>query len=161
MARLDTTPADFQGHAALRRGRATLPQQVYHVTIATRRRCPVFDDFVAGCAAARSFTLEASLGDATLMAWVLMPDHAHWLLQLGTRDTLARVVGRMKACSAREVNRTTARSGPLWDRAYHDHALRQEEDLASIARYIVANPLRAGLVTSVRNYPFWDAIWLL
>ena len=95
-----------------------------------------------------------------LMAWVLMPDHAHWLLQLGARDTLARVVGRMKACSAREVNQVTARSGTLWERAYHDHAVRKEEDLEAIARYIIANPLRAGLTASVRDYPFWDAIWL-
>jgi len=29
-----------------------------------------------------------------------------------------------------------------------------------VARYIVANPLRAGLVESVRDYPHWDAIWL-
>jgi putative transposase len=157
---MDTTSAIFRGHGALRHGRASHPHQAYHVTVATCRRFPVFDDFVAGCAAARSFTDQASLGDATLMAWVLMPDHAHWLLQLGERDTLARVIGRMKACSAREVNRATARSGSLWERAYHDHAVRKEEDLEAIARYIVANPLRAGLTASIRDYPFWDAIWL-
>jgi REP element-mobilizing transposase RayT len=48
----------------------------------------------------------------------------------------------------------------LWQEGYHDHALRQEEDIKQIARYIVANPLRAGLVQSVADYPLWDAIWL-
>ena len=43
---------------------------------------------------------------------------------------------------------------------YYDHALRQEEDMQKIARYIVANPIRAGLVNKVGDYPHWDAIWL-
>ncbi|MBB5859537.1 hypothetical protein GGR69_001194 [Xanthomonas arboricola] len=29
-----------------------------------------------------------------------------------------------------------------------------------MARYLIANPLRAGLVARVGDYPFWDAIWL-
>ncbi|TXL18578.1 hypothetical protein BMR04_00075 [Methylococcaceae bacterium HT3] len=48
----------------------------------------------------------------------------------------------------------------LWQDGYHDHAVRKEEDLLQIARYIIANPLRAGLVKKVADYPLWDAIWL-
>jgi putative transposase len=32
--------------------------------------------------------------------------------------------------------------------------------LRNLARYVVANPLRAGLVDSIRDYPHWDAVWL-
>jgi REP element-mobilizing transposase RayT len=49
---------------------------------------------------------------------------------------------------------------PVWQNGFHDHALRQEEDLAEVARYIVANPLRAGLVERLGDYPHWHAIWL-
>ena len=35
-----------------------------------------------------------------------------------------------------------------------------DEDLVAVARYIVANPVRAGLVKNVRDYPHWDAVWL-
>jgi len=38
--------------------------------------------------------------------------------------------------------------------------MRKEEDLQALARYIVANPLRAGLVKRVGDYPHWDAMWL-
>ena len=38
--------------------------------------------------------------------------------------------------------------------------LRKEEDILEIARYIVANPLRAGLVKKLNDYPLWDAIWV-
>ncbi len=94
------------------------------------------------------------------MAWVLMPDHAHWLLQLGERESLASVVNRLKAGSARAANTVLGRGGSLWSRAYHDHAVRSDEDVRAVARYIIANPIRAGLVQHVGDYPFWNAIWL-
>jgi hypothetical protein len=48
----------------------------------------------------------------------------------------------------------------VWQSGFHDRALRQEEELQTIARYIVANPLRAGLVKRVGDYAHWDAMWL-
>ena len=95
-----------------------------------------------------------------MLAWVLMPDHVHWLIALGEQYTLDIVVGRLKAISARNVNQACVRAGAVWARAYHDHALRGDENLASVAHYIVANPLRAGLVKSVAHYPFWNAVFL-
>jgi len=147
------------GHKALRRGRCSLPRHVYLVTTATLDRQEFFSDFHAGCAAVRQFVNPRILGDACLPAWVLMPDHAHWLLQLGDRDRLAVVVNRMKSASARGANRVIGRQGGLWQPAYHDHALRKEQDLKGVARYIIANPLRAGLVRKVGDYPFWNACW--
>jgi hypothetical protein len=48
----------------------------------------------------------------------------------------------------------------MWQKGFHDRAIRREEDLRAVARYIIANPLRAGLVRRVHDYPLWDAIWL-
>ena len=89
-----------------------------------------------------------------------MPDHAHWLLQLGDTEPLRRVVARLKTVSAERVNACSRRMGAVWSRAYHDRALRADEDMAAVARYIVANPLRAGLGRRVGEYPYWNAIWL-
>lgn len=147
-------------HAALRRGRVSLSQQVYHVTISTHSRLPVFKNHRAAVAAARCFHDAELLGDARMRAWVLMPDHTHWLLQLGNRDTLSIVVARLKSASARKVNRAIGHTGCLWATAYHDHALRREEDVATMTRYIIENPLRAGLVEHIGDYPFWDSTWL-
>jgi len=148
------------GHRALRLGRVSIPNHVYLVTTATVSRQAVFQDFRAGCAAARCFEDRAILGDATMLAWVLMPDHAHWLIQLGEADALASVVTRLKSASSRLANRELARSGALWEPAYHDHCLRKEEDLREVARYVISNPLRASLVRRVADYPFWNAVWL-
>jgi len=66
----------------------------------------------------------------------------------------------MKGRSARAVNALLGARGRLWDRGVHDHALRSDESLRAVARYIVLNPVRAGLVRKVGLYPFWDAVWL-
>ncbi|NMM36570.1 MAG: transposase [Glaciimonas sp.] len=149
-----------EGHTALRHGRASLTGQIYHVSTTTICRSRLFADFRMGCVAARCFESRTTLVDAQMLAWVLMPDHVHWLIQLGEKTTLDTLVSRLKATSARNVNQISHRTGAVWARAYHDHALRSDEDLASVARYIVANPLRAGLVKSVAHYPFWNAIFL-
>lgn len=89
-----------------------------------------------------------------------MPDHFHGLLQLGEDAPIQDVVRRFKGNTARNVNHITGQEGALWQPGYHDHALRKEENLRETARYVVANPLRAGLVSRLGAYPFWNAEWL-
>jgi len=137
-----------------------MARHIYHVTVATNARRCVFAGFDAACAASRAFETRTFQGDAILLAWVLMPDHAHWLLQLGERDSLSTVVSRLKSASARHANLALDNSGRIWGRAFHDRAMRTEEAVLETARYIVANPVRAGLVKRVGDYPFWNTIWL-
>ncbi len=90
-----------------------------------------------------------------------MPDHAHWLLRLGDDDCLSAAVNRLKSASARSSNRAAGCGGQrLWQHGFHDHALRQESQLLQAARYIVLNPVRAGLVTNMRDYPYWNCAFL-
>jgi hypothetical protein len=47
----------------------------------------------------------------------------------------------------------------VWERGFHDRALRHEDDLVDMARYLVLNPVRARVVRRIGDYPYWDAIW--
>lgn len=94
------------------------------------------------------------------MCWVLLPDHVHLLLQMGEMESLSRLMNRIKANTARKVNLTLDRKDQLWEKGFHDKAIRAEENIIDIARYIVMNPVRAGLVKNVGMYPYWNAIWL-
>ncbi len=145
---------------ALRVGRFSQAGGIYLVTTATAGRLPVFADF--GCArmVVREMRCLAVQGDLTSLAWVLMPDHLHWMFALGVERELGEVIKTLKARSAQRANRFEGMSGPLWQRAFHDHALREEKEILPTARYIIANPLRAGLVQRVGDYPHWDAVWL-
>lgn len=89
-----------------------------------------------------------------------MPDHLHWLVQLKSGKSISRIVNDAKAHSARRLNQLLAQRGRIWQKGFHDHAMRTDEDVIATARYIVANPLRAGLVKRMGDYPFWDAVWV-
>ncbi len=88
-----------------------------------------------------------------------MPDHFHWLVEL-ENCSLRRLMRETKSLITRELNLYSGRSGVLWQQGFHDRALRRDEDLVKMARYVVANPLRAGLVEKLGDYPLWDAIWV-
>jgi REP element-mobilizing transposase RayT len=138
----------------LRKGRYSSANQVYLITTVTQHREPIFNDFNAARAMVRLLMNEQLLGRADTLAFVIMPDHLHWLMTLTGQIGLSQVMQSLKTLSAKKIGH------PVWQAGFHDHALRQEEDLLATARYIVTNPLRAGLVQHIGDYPHWDAIWL-
>ena len=140
----------------LRRGRVSLSSQVYLVTMVSSDRSPVFEDFFAARCVVRTLHEQSIVSVAETLAFVVMPDHVHWLMQLNGDVGLGEVVRRCKA----KVSLEMGLGKSVWQRGFHDHALRSEEDVVTIARYVVANPLRAGLVNSIGDYPHWDAIWM-
>lgn len=89
-----------------------------------------------------------------------MPDHLHLLIALGTEESLSGVVQKTKSNTARELKACNPRVEQVWAPAFHDRALRRDEDICGVARYLVLNPVRAGLVRRVGDYPFWDAVWI-
>lgn len=145
----------------LRKGRYSEADRAYFITtvLADREKC-YFDDFM--CARLVIMNMKLLHEDQAVysLAWVIMPDHVHWLFQLGATSSLSEVVKTFKARTARCINTHLGKSGALWQKSFYDHALREEEDVRAIARYIVANPLRSRLVEHIGDYPHWDAIWL-
>ena len=145
----------------LRKGRVSLNGCIYLVTAVTHQRQSVFADINAGRIVVREMMRSVRYGDTDTLAFVVMPDHLHWLFSLTGDRTLSSVVGAVKRHSARQLNEKCSRNVRLvWQRGFHDHALRREEDVIHAARYVVANPLRAGLVNRIGDYPLWDAVWL-
>ena len=147
-----STDAYFSSNR-LRAGRWSAEGQVYLVTTVTKHRRPIFADCSAARTLIRVMRDDAARGSHKTMAFVVMPDHLHWLLEL-RQEPLSRLVGRVKSISAKRIG------GSIWQDGFHDRALRREEDLRDMARYVVANPLRAGLVERIGDYPHWDAIWV-
>jgi putative transposase len=146
----DSTP-----HAhRLRSGRHAQAGQVYMITVVTAERQRIFDDFWAARALIQVLKTEGDMQRAQTLAFVVMPDHLHWLMQLGEQAQLAQSIRAVKSLTSHRLG------CPVWQRGFHDHAVRREEDLKVLARYVIANPVRAGLVTSVAHYPHWDAVWV-
>lgn len=146
---------------ALRKGRHSQPSQIYILTSVSYQRHPVFSDFHLGRVVVNAMRHHDRIGNTQTLAYVVMPDHFHWLISLGNGFDLPRLMASLKGYTARHIKEKSDLGGsPLWQEGYHDHALRREEDVQAAARYIVANPLRAGLVERLGDYALWDAAWL-
>ena len=140
--------------SSLRKGRVSLPNQIYHITTTTLNRTPIFNDFYAARALINVLKSSDNLGFTDTLAFVVMPDHLHWLFSLNQLKTLEQVIQAAKSISAKRLNQS------VWQTGFYDYAIRVEDDLIGIASYIVANPVRAGLVDNIANYPHWDNRYL-
>ena len=159
-------------HAStLRKGRYSICNGVYLITAATYQRIPHFENLWAGRIVVNAMRDQASKGAVQSIAFVVMPDHFHWLVSLtgaiGLPELMRSVKGYSSHCLQGYRGRNAAPTRfacrarrPVWQEGYHDHALRREEDIKEVARYVVMNPVRAGLVASVWDYPLWDAVWV-
>jgi putative transposase len=96
-----------------------------------------------------------------VIAYCFMPDHLHLLIEGVTADAdLRRFVARAKQCSGfYYAQRTGCR---LWQRYGYERVLRSDELTPVVARYILQNPVRAGLVARLEDYPFLGSgVWTL
>jgi putative transposase len=90
-----------------------------------------------------------------------MPDHVHLLVEGLTDDAdLRRVVKRMKQGSGQTWRfRTGSR---LWQEGYYERVLRAGDEPKPVARYILENPVRAGLARFPTEYPHVGSdVWTL
>ena len=148
----------FKGHY-LRKYRVSQVGNFYVLTGVVAEREPVFQDWRVGRRVVEQFRSAHERGLVESMAWVIMPDHFHWLVELRA-GTLSTLMCQVKSRSSRAIKLAYCRSGSLWQRGYYERMLRRDEDVLAAARYIVANPQRAGLVRRIGNYPLWDARWI-
>jgi REP element-mobilizing transposase RayT len=142
----------------LRKGRYSQPGRAYLVTTVTHERKPLFTNIFLGRIVVGTLINESIR--AKTLAYVVMPDHLHWLIQLEAGIPLGSVMQAVKSVSGHRINRYLGQKGRVWQSRYHDHAVRREEDIRALACYVIGNPLRAGLVNTINDYPLWDAIWL-
>ncbi|MFJ2547935.1 REP-associated tyrosine transposase [Pseudomonas sp. NPDC087612] len=143
----------------LRRGRISEPGRLYLLTSITENRAPILREFGLARLVVAQFKLAEQEGAARSLAWVVMPDHFHWLIELQS-CTLKTLMRRLKSRSGCAICKACKLKSRLWQPGFHDRALRYEEDVQAVARYIVANPIRAGLVQRIGDYPHWDAVWI-
>ena len=147
-------------YSNLRKGRHSESGREYLVTAVTHLRAPWFLDLYTARLLVMEMQRLEKEGAAIWLAWVVMPDHFHALLSLTGQTSLDALMNMLKGRSARVINARHSRTGSFWQTSFHDHALRSEEDRLEIARYVVANPLRAGIAERLGDYPHWDSVWL-
>jgi putative transposase len=124
----------------------------YFLTICTEQRLRVFDDLDFGRWAIDQLLKQAQLRKFEVSAYCLMPDHVHLLVR-GQSDH-ADLRSFILSWNTRTAFEWRRRNGSqLWQKGYFDRVLRDGDDFFSIARYVLSNPIEAGLVTKITDYP--------
>ena len=92
-----------------------------------------------------------------LIAWVIMPNHAHILLSPMPGFRVADIMHSIKSFTAHEANRILCRNGRFWAKEYFDRYIRDQRHFASTIAYIENNPVKARLCDSPEKWPYSSA----
>ncbi|MGD5980663.1 transposase, partial [Xanthomonas citri pv. citri] len=95
--------------------RVSETQRVYLLTFATEGRAAWFANGPLAEAAVAALLDRRSWSHSTLLAWVLMPDHWHGIVELGPDESLPALVRQLKCSSSRRVRATMGCDGALGD----------------------------------------------
>ncbi|MFI3312997.1 MAG: transposase [Eubacteriales bacterium] len=82
----------------------------------------------------------------TVEKYVVMPDHIHLMVMIGSNDgrmtsapTISTIVGQTKRWVSKQIGTS------IWQKSFHDHVIRNEEDFQNIWAYIENNPRKYWL----------------
>lgn len=92
-----------------------------------------------------------------LLAWSIMPNHVHTVIELAQQWPLDKVVHSWKSFTSNAINKLLDRSGQLWMPDYFDVLITDARMLEAIVRYVEHDPLAAGLCERIEDWPFSSA----
>jgi putative transposase len=132
-------------------------QYQYLLTICVHLREPVFTCHSAARLVIDLFLQFASEEKFEVLAYCAMPEHVHFYV-VGLEDSsdCRRLVNRWKQKTGLWWKQQS-HAEALWQRGFHDRIIREGEPIDGVIRYVILNPVRAGLVADARDYPYSGA----
>lgn len=94
-----------------------------------------------------------------LLAWCIMPNHVHVLIETFRGHALPGVIHSWKSYTSTCANKLLLRRGPFWQREYLDRYVRNAEHYEAVRAYIEENPVIARLVQTKTDWPWSSARW--
>jgi REP element-mobilizing transposase RayT len=133
-----------------------LGEHRYSLTISTYRRRKWFEQAWAVRITWKHFLHVAKEWSFSVFTYCFMPDHFHALVLGESPDSNFRAFVRVaKQKTSHQFLRLTGNK--LWKDGYWDRTLRGGSSTVDLVRYIVMNPVKAGLVSNPLDYPHWGS----
>lgn len=94
-----------------------------------------------------------------LLAYCIMPNHNHMVFTPSLKDdgsyhSLSSIMQSLKGFTAYKANQLLDRRGAFWQDESYDHTVRNQAELERIIKYVLFNPVKAGLVRDWREWPW-------
>jgi len=149
----------FARDSAMRKGRPRLEPDDYAgavaglLTFCTSGRRPAFVTAANTERTLRQFLRAGVETHVAIPAYCFMPDHVHLVVQtIDAHGDVAKFARLAKQYAGYVHSKQAA--DRLWQPSWHDRMLRKSDDLLTVVRYVLQNPIRAGLVRDAREYPY-------
>jgi len=140
-----------------------LPREIYRgevtvsITMCVEGRVPLFENAEVVAAFVEILNDVAGRWSCLVLVYCFMPDHLHIAIHGRTKEADAwRMAVDFKQRSGFWLYKHVP--GASWQKDFHDHVVRQSEDLIAHLRYVLDNPVRWGLVGNWEEYAFKGSI---
>jgi REP element-mobilizing transposase RayT len=136
-----------------RRKRNVEPHTLQHVIQRGNNRNYIYEDNRDKKEFLTLLETAVSTYEATLLQYVLMDNHYHLLLKVGEKP-LSSLVWFLNRSYTLYYNQRYHRIGTIYGGRYKNYLITEDQKFYSIVRYIVQNPVKAGLVGSPAEYRY-------
>jgi putative transposase len=132
-----------------RRNKPGNPDDCFFLTMVTASRAPWIAELQSYDLLLSEMKRLAHLLRFRFKAWVILPEHLHWLLQPKEND-YSDIVSAFKRGAGAELKRigVLARGGKMWQHRFWEETIRNDQHYARCVEYIHYNPVKHGLVSS-------------
>lgn len=134
-----------------------LPNRLVFITSVTHNRCHHLEGALNLLVFWETLRNVQEIHLFHLFAYVILPDHFHWIMQLPEdAPNFSRVLHSVKSNFSRNLKIALNSQIPLniWQDRFWDHIIRDEDDLKNHLDYIHWNPVKHGLVKVVKDWPY-------
>jgi REP element-mobilizing transposase RayT len=136
--------------------RIELPGALYHVTSRGNARQAIFLDDADRRSFLHRLGRVVQAHGWRCLAYCLMPNHYHLFVETPRAD-LSRGMQKLNATYSQGFNARHERVGHVLQGRFSAILVERESHLLEVARYVVLNPVRAGIVASPEAYP-WSSL---
>jgi putative transposase len=126
----------------------------YSLTFPTDRRRHFFVNEATVDRALTQILRASTQYEFSLITYCFMPDHLHLIVRGETDTSYCKAFIKAAKQYSAYYHSQAANGTRLWERYGEDRVIRDELELALTVRYVVANPVRAGLASHPKDYPF-------
>ena len=139
-----------------RQARLDIPGALHHIMVRGINKSTIFKDDQDRTLFIERLGQHLIEGKCAVYAWVVMDNHVHLLFKSGQRG-ISSVMRKLLTWYAQYFNRRHSRSGHLFENRYKSILCDEDNYLLALVRYIHLNPVRAKIVTTLREldrYPW-------
>lgn len=92
--------------------------------------------------------------DIDVICYCIMPNHIHLAFELLAKNKLVGdIMASIKRYSAKSANEILNRKSKFWQPESFDRLVRDEKELYNIIKYVLLNPVNAGLIEDYKDWP--------